>query len=42
MNATIRLLQNHRSIRRYEPRPIPDEMVEAIIRSAQAASTSSY
>lgn len=42
MNETIRLLQNHRSIRRYAPRPIPDEMVEAIIRSAQAASTSSY
>ena len=35
------LLQNHRSIRKYKPDPVPDTVLEEIIRSAQSASTSS-
>jgi len=40
MNTTIDLLQRHRSIRKYKPDPVPDEAFDAIIRSAQSASTS--
>jgi FMN reductase (NADPH) len=41
MNPTIDLLLNHRSIRKYKPDPLTKEQVEAIIRSAQMASSSS-
>ncbi|MCF6094846.1 oxygen-insensitive NADPH nitroreductase [Microaerobacter geothermalis] len=41
MNSTINLLQRHRSIRRYQSRPLTSEQIENIIRSAQMASTSS-
>ncbi|MBX6396261.1 MAG: oxygen-insensitive NADPH nitroreductase [Alicyclobacillaceae bacterium] len=41
MNDTIRLLQDHRSVRKYQPQEIPEEMVEEIVRSAQCAATSS-
>ncbi|XID92329.1 oxygen-insensitive NADPH nitroreductase [Paenibacillaceae bacterium WGS1546] len=41
MNPTIDLLRRHRSIRRYVDRPLAPEQIEAIIASAQAASTSS-
>lgn len=41
MNDVIGLLQRHRSIRRYKPEAVPDEVLEAIVRSAQMASTSS-
>ena len=35
-------MQAHRSIRRYRPDPLPAGMLEAIVRCAQMASTSSY
>ncbi|MDR6552939.1 oxygen-insensitive NADPH nitroreductase [Paenibacillus qinlingensis] len=41
MNAIIELLQNHRSIRKFTQEPVSSEQREAIIRAAQAASTSS-
>ncbi len=40
--ALMREMRRHRSIRRYKPDPLPAGMVEAIITSAQMASTSSY
>ncbi|MGM9973891.1 MAG: oxygen-insensitive NADPH nitroreductase [Clostridiaceae bacterium] len=42
MNDTIKLLQSHRSIRRYTDKPIEEEMLREIIKSAQCASTSSF
>jgi FMN reductase (NADPH) len=41
MNQTIELLTRHRSIRKFKPDPIPQESLEAILRAAQMASTSS-
>lgn len=41
VNATIELLRNHRSIRKYKGDEIPEEHVEEILRAAQAAPTSS-
>jgi FMN reductase (NADPH) len=41
MNPTIDLLQRHRSIRKYKATPLTQEQTEAIIRSAQMASSSS-
>ena len=47
MNVTfdtplMRLMRQHRSIRQYKPDALPDGMLEAIVSSAQMASTSSY
>lgn len=42
MNDTIRLIQNHRSVREYLPREVSEEMIEEIVRSAQSAATSSF
>lgn len=42
MNETIKLLQNHRSIRDFEDRPLEKDVVETLVKSAQQASTSSY
>ena len=42
MTPTIDLLRGHRSIRHFTDRPINDEQREAIIASAQAASSSSF
>ena len=42
MNETIRLLKSHRSIRRFKPDPVPDEMARVIIETAQCASTSHH
>lgn len=42
MTPTIDLLRGHRSIRHFTDRPISDEQREAIIASAQAASSSSF
>lgn len=42
MNQTIQLLQNHRSIRRFQDKPIDPLLFEQIIKAGQAASTSSY
>lgn len=41
MNETIQLLKNHRSIRKFTTDRIPDQELEQILLSAQAASTSS-
>ncbi|MFF2483887.1 oxygen-insensitive NADPH nitroreductase [Paenibacillus sp. NPDC058071] len=41
MNETIRLMQNHRSIRKFTGQPVTDEQLDAIIEAAQHASTSS-
>jgi nitroreductase len=41
VNDTIKLLQSHRSIRRFVDEPLADEVVAEIVRSAQAAATSS-
>ena len=40
-NPTIDLLLSHRSIRRFEDRPLPDGVLETLIRCGQQASTSS-
>jgi FMN reductase (NADPH) len=40
-NSTIELLQRHRSVRRYQPTPLQREQIEAILTSAQMASSSS-
>lgn len=42
MTPTIELLCAHRSIRHFTDEPITDAQREAIIASAQAASTSSF
>jgi len=41
MNETIALINRRRSIRKYKPDPIPEEMLAAIIGCAQRAPTSS-
>ncbi|MFD7525404.1 oxygen-insensitive NADPH nitroreductase [Paenibacillus chitinolyticus] len=41
MNSVINLLTRHRSIRKFKPDPIPGDQLQAIIASAQMASTSS-
>lgn len=41
-NAVMNAMRSHRSIRKYRPDPLPEGMLEAIIGSAQMASTSSY
>jgi FMN reductase (NADPH) len=42
MNQVIETILNHRSIRKFEDRPLSKEQIEQIIACAQAASTSSY
>ncbi|TNJ62288.1 oxygen-insensitive NADPH nitroreductase [Paenibacillus hemerocallicola] len=41
MNNVTRLLQRHRSIRKFKPDEVSEQVLEAIVRSAQMASTSS-
>jgi nitroreductase len=41
MNDVIALLQAHRSIRKFKPQPVPDALIEQIVRCGQAAATSS-
>ncbi len=41
MNAVIQLLQSHRSIRKFKDIPLRKEQLEAIVTSAQMASSSS-
>lgn len=41
MNETLRLMDAHRSIRRFKPDPIPDADIERAVRAGQMASTSS-
>jgi FMN reductase [NAD(P)H] len=40
MNATLEILKNHRSIRRYEPRDLDPETLEHILKAAQAMPSS--
>jgi FMN reductase (NADPH) len=40
-SETIRLLENRVSIRKYTDEPVPDEMIEAVLRAAYRAPTSS-
>ncbi len=40
-NPTLEVLQGHRSIRRFEDRPLPEGMLERLIDCGQRASTSS-
>ncbi|MBT2662665.1 oxygen-insensitive NADPH nitroreductase [Bacillus sp. ISL-45] len=42
MNQVIETLLQHRSIRRFTDTPLDREQIEAIVKSAQAASTSSF
>jgi len=42
MNETIKLLKDHKSIRKYKDQPIEDEVLKTIIECAQCASTSSF
>jgi nitroreductase len=42
MNETLKLLQSHRSIRKYTDEKIPQEKLEAWIQAGQAAATSSF
>ena len=41
MNQTIETLLSHSSVRHFEDKPLSNEQIEMIVRSAQAASTSS-
>jgi nitroreductase len=41
MNETCRLLKAHRSIRKFKAEPVPEAMIEEVIRCGQAAATSS-
>ncbi|WP_442598771.1 oxygen-insensitive NADPH nitroreductase [Neobacillus sp. D3-1R] len=42
MNQVIDLILNHRSIRKFEEQLLSTEQIETIVKSAQAASTSSF
>ncbi len=42
MNDLIRLLQQHRSIRKFSDQPLPQASLDALIRAGQAAATSSF
>lgn len=41
MNPVMQLLKSHRSVRKFEPREVPDEVIREIVRCGQAAATSS-
>ena len=41
MNDVLKLMSNHRSIRSYKEKDVPNEMIEDIVKAAQWASTSS-
>lgn len=41
MNSTVELLLQHRSIRKFESRPVPDETLRTLVQCGQAAATSS-
>lgn len=42
MNETIKLLQEHRSIRKFKDKNLEKETIKTLVQSAQQASTSSY
>ena len=41
MNSTIELLLKHRSIRKFDDRPVPDDLLRTLVQCGQAAATSS-
>lgn len=42
MNPVIELLQSHRSIRKFKPEPVAEEMIRSIVAAGQCASTSNF
>lgn len=42
MNDVLRLMSGHRSVRRYEARPVPDDAIRDAVRAAEMAATSSW
>lgn len=40
MNETLRVMQNHRSIRSYQDKAVPEEMIEAVLTSVRQMPTS--
>ncbi len=42
VNTTIETILNHKSIRKFKEKKLTDEQIETLVKSAQAASTSSY
>ncbi|MCB1858380.1 MAG: oxygen-insensitive NADPH nitroreductase [Gammaproteobacteria bacterium] len=42
MNQTIKLLRGHRSIRKFTDQPVPQALVNELVATGQAASTSSF
>jgi len=42
MNEVIKLLRSHRSVRKFTEQPIPQEVLNELIKCGQAASTSSF
>ncbi|MEH7884676.1 oxygen-insensitive NADPH nitroreductase [Bacillus sp. JJ1609] len=42
MNNVIETIMQHRSVRRFEDKPLDQDQIEAIVKSAQASSTSSF
>ena len=42
MTPVIELMKSHRSIRRFRPDPIPEELLREILLAGQAAATSSF
>ena len=42
MNEVIKLLQSHRSVRKFTDQPIPQDVLEELIKCGQAAATSSF
>jgi nitroreductase len=39
LNPVIEVMLSHRSVRRFKPEPVPENMLEAIVRAGQCAST---
>ena len=42
MNQVIELLKSHRSIRKFQSRPVSENIVRELIRAGQSAATSSF
>ena len=42
MNEVMKLLRSHRSVRKFTEQPIPQEVLDELIKCGQAASTSSF
>jgi len=42
MNETIRLLQSHRSVRKFTDQPVSQAIVDELFKCGQSAATSSF